>query len=113
MSVALEPFTHVDWYGWAGASKPDDNTEPLIGYMTVDNLPPAPRNESWYEYGEPSATVIVDALGISINFDTPSLYAAVFRRECGFELGQEWAYFLDPIMTYQDLLDLEFLWVQF
>lgn len=61
----LTPFTKTDWYGFAGAEKFEDGSEPLLAEIQVTNWP-----EPDFEDGsKPLAEVIliVDGNGVSLN----------------------------------------------
>jgi hypothetical protein len=72
----LRPFEKTDWYGWAGAEKFEDGSEPLIAWVPLASWPDE-GIEYGPEEGVKDAVVIVDQHGISVNgfnasFDMPS-----------------------------------------
>lgn len=77
----LRPFEKQDWWGWAGATKFPDGTEPLIGEVQVANWPELD------EYGDdptkpmPVATLIVDGAGVALNGVNGAYYKEIVDKE--------------------------------
>ena len=111
--IEVHPFERADWYGWAGAEPPDSETEPLIGYVSVVDLPDAPNGDTWLTEGgdDRNGVVIADKVGISINFMSEHSYANVLQIGCGFKSAVTWIKYLTPKMKFQDLIDLGFEWI--
>jgi hypothetical protein len=112
MTIEANPFTKVDWYGWMGAEPPDAETEPLLGYMVVLYVPPAPDNDVWITEGDGrNGVVIADKGGITINFMSEHSYANALQINCEFRAAVTWLKYLTPTMKFQDFIDLGFMWI--
>lgn len=107
MMLTLKPFTQIDWYGLAGAERPDENTEPEIAEITIHNLPAAPEKDLW----EDGAVLVVDKTGVTINVMSTKGYCGTYQKNIGFVDGKEFATeFLSPEMSHRQMLLLGFEW---
>lgn len=113
--IETRPFSEIDWYGYAGAESPDEDTPPRIGGMKVLGVPLPPSGKGmWIEVKTGNnAAVILDKSGIAISFYSPGGYCSQFQKSCEFKTALLWSWLLLPSMSFEELQSLGFEFTEY